>query len=275
LELREVRLNDKELFKDIGYLCSDYVFSNIYMYSDLYKTKLYHDDRTIIIRLGSVKPSFYMPLGDTEYGIGLVLQYCREHSLKPKFIKIPASHIDIFKDMNFATKEDRNSFDYIYSNAELAAYEGPDFRKQRNNLSHYLRTNTPVYSCQIADNVEKCKEFTLKHYTGTDVVQPTLKILDCIEEFSLEGGIVWNGSEIQAFCLYEKITENMALSHVELTDNSHRGVHAFMINEMSKNMETEFINKEDDMGLAGLRRFKERYNPCTMLVKYTASHNPE
>ena len=270
MELKEISLNYKELFRDVDYISSDYVFSYIYMYSELYGLKMYHDDKTIIIRSTAGRPSFYMPLGDTEYGIKLVLQYCRKHRLKPNFTKIPGSQVEIFRAMNYKIKEDRNAFDYIYSNPDLAAYAGPDFRKQRNNVSNYLRTNTPFYSSSIADNIEKCKEFTLRHYAETDVVQPTLKILDCIDEFNLKGGIVWNGSDMQAFHIYEKITDKMVLSHVELTDNSYRGVHAYMINEMSKNMEVEFINKEDDMGMAGLRRFKQNYNPCTLLVKYSA-----
>ena len=55
-----------------------------------------------------------------------------------------------------------------------------------------------------------------------------------------------------------------------LTDNSHRGIHAYMISEMSKRISEEYINKEDDVGLSGLRRFKETYNPCSMLKKYIA-----
>lgn len=270
LKLKKISMNDKELFKDFDYIGSDYVFSYIYMYSELYKLKIYHDDRTIVIYSGYEKPSFYMPLGDTEYGIKLVLQYCRKHQLRPYFTKIPDSHIEIFRSMNYKIQEDRNSFDYIYSNSSLADYEGHDFRKQRNNLSNYLKNFIPVYSSDIVSNIEKCKEFTLKHYAETDVVEPTLKILDCIDKLNLKGGIVWNGSDMQAYCIYEEITGDMAISHVELTDNSHRGVHAYMINEMSKNMNVEFINKEDDMGIAGLRRFKENYNPCKLSVKYSA-----
>lgn len=270
LELKEISLKDKELFKDIEYISSDYVFSNIYMYSELYKLKIYDDDKTIILRSSAGRPSFFMPMGDTEYGIKLVFEYCRKHRLKANFTKIPSSRLGIFKDMNYKIKEERNSFDYIYLNSDLAAYEGPEFKKQRNNISNYLKTNNPTYSNDIADNIEKCREFTIKHYADTEVVQPTLKILDCINTFNLKGGIVWNGSEMQGYCIYEKISHNTALSHVELVDNSHRGVHAYMINEMSKNMDVEFINKEDDMGLPGLRRFKENYNPSTLLVKYSA-----
>jgi hypothetical protein len=101
LELKEISIKDKGLFEDVHYISSDYVFSCIYMYSELYKSKIYHDDKTIIIRSGAGRPSFYMPLGDTEYGIKLVLEYCRKHRLKPYFTKIPGSHIDIFKTMNY------------------------------------------------------------------------------------------------------------------------------------------------------------------------------
>jgi hypothetical protein len=65
LELKEISLKDKELFKDVDYISSDYVFSYIHMYSELYKLKMYHDDKTTIIRSCAGRPSFYMPLGDT------------------------------------------------------------------------------------------------------------------------------------------------------------------------------------------------------------------
>lgn len=270
MELMELSIKDKELFKGVDYISSDYVFTYLYMYSELYKLKIYHDDKTIIIGSNPGKQSFYMPLGDTEYGVNLILDYCRKQGIKPYFNKIPGSYAEIFKEMKFEVKVDRNAFDYIYSNSDLAAYKGHRFQKQRNNISNYLKTNSPIYSSDIPGNIEKCKEFTMSQYAGTDVVQPTLKLLDCFDQLDLKGGIVWNGSDMQGYCLYENVSDYMAVSHVELTDEKHRGVHAYMINEMSKSMDVEFINKEDDMGLDGLRKFKERYNPCTLLEKYSA-----
>lgn len=270
MELREISLDDKRLFENLNYIGSDYIFSSIYMYSKLFKLKIYSDSKTIIIYSDLENPSFFMPLGDTEYGINLVVEYCKQNQMTPYFTKIPRSHIKFFENMNYKIKEDRDSFDYIYSNSNLATYEGSNFRKQRNNISNYLKTNNPIYNDKIYDNIEKCKQFTLKHYAGTDVVEPTLKILDCVEEFNLDGGIVWNGEEMQGYCVYKKVDNNMVISHVELTDNDHRGVHAYMINEMSQRIDTEFINREDDMGLLGLRRFKEMYNPTELFVKYSA-----
>jgi uncharacterized protein len=95
-------------------------------------------------------------------------------------------------------------------------------------------------------------------------------MLNNIEALGLKGGVVINDGEVSAFCLYEKLSDNMILSHVELTDNAHRGAHAYLVNELAKTISESYINKEDDMGIPGLRRFKETYNPSYMFKKYKA-----
>lgn len=270
MDFRNITMVDKKLFEGLEYMCSDYLFSYLFMYSEIYKLQIAENDNSIIIKSCDVKPFFYMPLGDVNHGIESILEYCRENKIKPIISKIPSSHLGYFDTSKFKVKEDRNSFDYIFRNSDLEAYEGKDFRKQRNNLSNYLKTFEARYTEDVLDHFVECKAFTLDHFTDADIYNPTLRMLENMKDFGCRGGIVWNGNTIQGFCIYEKVSPNTALSHVELTDNSHRGIHAYMINEMSKRIEDEFINKEDDMGLEGLRKFKESYNPCTMLKKYTA-----
>jgi len=270
LDFREINLDDKALFNGLDYICSDYIFSYIFMYCEVYKLKLYDDDKCIIVSSEYIKPSYYMPLGDTEHGIKKILEYSSKNNTKPVFSKIPESYVTLFKEYKFKIKEDRNSFDYIYRNSDLAEYNGKKYRKQRNNLSSYLRTCSPQYTENIEQHIKECKDFTLSHFNKIDIINPTLRMLDNLEHFNCNSGLVWNDGKLQAFCVYEKISHNTVLSHIELTDNSHRGIHAYMISEMSKRISEEYINKEDDVGLLGLRRFKETYNPCIMLKKYIA-----
>lgn len=270
MNFRDIALDDKPLFDGLDYICSDYIFSYVFMYCEEYKLKIYDDSKTIIIHSGYNKPSYYMPLGDTEHGVKTILEYCSKNNTKPVFTKIPESHVALFKDFKFKIKEDRNSFDYIFRNSDLAEYNGKDFRKQRNNLASYLKISTPEYTEDIREHIIECKEFTLKHFDKVDIIHPTLRMLDNLDRFNCSGGMVWNEGKLQAFCVYEKVSNDTVLSHIELTDNSHRGIHTYMISEMSKSISEEYINKEDDLGLSGLRRFKETYNPCTMLKKYIA-----
>lgn len=270
LNFREITLDDKQIFSKYGNICSDYLFSYIYMYNELYKLKIAEKNGTIIIRSEMEATDFYMPLGDIEQGITSVLEYCKENSISPVFSKIPQDYLEIFKAFKFRIEEDRDSFDYIYKNSDFIEYKGKNFRNQRNNLYNYLKTFPPKFDDRVELYIDKCKAFTLKYHNSPEKLNPTYKMLDNIYEFNLKGGVVLDGDEVAAFCLYEKVSDDMVQSHVELTNNSHRGVHTYLINELAKRMDAAYINKEDDMGLAGLRRFKESYNPYTMLKKYKA-----
>ena len=270
MDFREINFGDRHIFDKFGYICSDYTFSYIYMYNELYKLKIAEDEGTVIIRSDLDGASFYMPLGDIKQGIAAVLEYCKKNSTSPVFSKIPEANSGVFENYGFSVEEDRDSFDYIFKNSDFIEYEGKRFRNQRNNLSSYLKAFSPEFDDRIELYTDKCKAFTLKYHNTEDKLGPTYKMIDSIEQFNLKGGVVLESGEVAAFCLYEKVTEDMVQSHVELTDNSHRGVHAYLISELSKRINEDYVNKEDDMGLPGLRRFKEKYNPHTMLRKYKA-----
>lgn len=269
---RKVTINDKPMFDRYKNTCScsDYLFSYVFMYQDSYKLKIWEENGTIVIRSDLTDTIFYMPLGDTEHGIKSVLGYCKENNIKPIFSKIPEGSVSVFNDFNFHIEEDRDSFDYIFKNSDLLEYKGKEFRNQRNNLHSYFKDHTPVFHRDVKAYIDKCKEFVLKHHNSPDKLEPTFKMLDNIDLLHLKGGVVINEGEVSAFCLYEKLSDDMILSHVELTDNSHRGVHSYLINELSKTISESYINKEDDMGIPGLRRFKETYNPSYMFKKYKA-----
>lgn len=267
---RDIALNDMAALEGYKSICSDYVFSGLYMYKDLFKLKIAEADGTIIIRSDAGAPSFYMPLGDYEKGIKAVSEYCKENNINPIFTKIPQDYLGVFNDFNLRIEEDRDSFDYIYQNTDFLEFKGKHFRNQRNNLYSYLRNFSPTFSEDIKSYIEQCKACTAKHYNAANVLGPTLKMLDNIDVFNLKGGVVLHGQEVAAFCLYEKITDDTVVSHVELADNSHRGLHTYLINELAKTISEKYINKEDDMGQPGLRRFKESYNPCHMIKKYKA-----
>jgi uncharacterized protein len=270
LIFREITLGDMPMFKRYKNTCSDYVFSYLFMYKDIYKLKISENDGAMIICSDMAETDFYMPLGDIKHGIKSILGYCKENSIRPVFSKIPEGYQEIFNDMNFHIEEDRDSFDYMYKNSDFIEYSGKEFRKQRNNYHSYLKSFTPEFKDDLRGYIDECKAFTLKHHNLPYIVDPTIRMLDNIDKLSLKGGVVLNQGVITAFCLYEKISDDMLLSHVELTDNSHRGVHAYLVNELAKKMGERYINKEDDMGLPGLRRFKEAFNPDYMLKKYKA-----
>lgn len=272
LLFKDIGLEDKPLFDGFGYICSDYLFSYLFMYGVSYDIKIYHDDNVLIILSGGSDPTFYMPLGDTERGIEMVKEHCAANGLRPVFAKITSAYTGMFARMGFKIDEDRDSFDYLFRNDDLANYSGKKYRKQRNNLSSFLKVCSPVYLSDIEEHIDECIDFTRSHFNDrAEILNPTIRLLGNLESIGCSGGLLYCGKELAAFCIYQKVKDDTVVSHVELSDYRYRGAHASLIKEMSERIPEEYINKEDDMGLHGLRRFKMSYNPCDMVKKYTAS----
>ena len=62
----------------------------------------------------------------------------------------------------------------------------------------------------------------------------------------------------------------MAQVFFEKADTNYKGIYA-MINYLTANnflQNTEYINREEDMGIEGLRKAKLSYNPALIYEKY-------
>ena len=79
--------------------------------------------------------------------------------------------------------------------------------------------------------------------------------------------------KVIAFTFGEKLNSDTAVIHVEKADSNFRGIYAainqnFVANEWSDMI---YINREEDMGIDGLRKAKESYRPVKMVEKFTAT----
>ena len=83
-------------------------------------------------------------------------------------------------------------------------------------------------------------------------------------------GIFIDG-KLEAFTMGEYINPNMALIHIEKANPMIRGLYPyinqqFLVNEFS---DVEFVNREEDLGIEGLRKAKLSYHPVKFIEKYT------
>ncbi len=78
-------------------------------------------------------------------------------------------------------------------------------------------------------------------------------------------------SKLEAFSIGENLNDNMAVIHIEKANPDIRGLYPyinqqFLVNEFS---DIEFINREEDLGIEGLRKAKLSYHPSRFVEKYT------
>ena len=79
--------------------------------------------------------------------------------------------------------------------------------------------------------------------------------------------------KVVAFTFGERLNSDTAVIHIEKADPNVRGIYAainqnFVAHEWADMI---YINREEDMGIEGLRKAKESYKPVKLIEKFNAT----
>ena len=101
----------------------------------------------------------------------------------------------------------------------------------------------------------------------------TYAVIDNFSSLGVTGGGIWIGGELVAASFAEPVSDNTVLAHLEFGDQSVRGVFNAINQQFCEHewAAYRYINREEDMGLSGLRKAKLAYRPVYLIDKYTAA----
>ena len=101
------------------------------------------------------------------------------------------------------------------------------------------------------------------------------KLLDNINIINVLGAAIKVNGEIVAFSLATKINDETVNIHIEKALPEYRGAYPVINQEFAKILSKDFkyINREDDVGIEGLRKAKLSYKPTILLKKYEITFN--
>ena len=87
------------------------------------------------------------------------------------------------------------------------------------------------------------------------------------------GGIILIDGKPQAFSLGERLTQDMAIIHIEKANPEYPNLFSLINRDFAASAFVGFkwINREEDMGDPGLKRAKQSYHPARMIEKYCAT----
>lgn len=181
------------------------------------------------------------------------------------------------------------SGDYIYKTENLSALAGKKLSRKRNHI-HQFQGKYPEYSFELlseknADAARQVEEKWLEENASPDSPAENLSdlqierkiILYALENFSdfskscgMAGGLLFAEEKPVAFCLASLLSSNVTDIHFEkcISPYARDGGYAVINNEFAKTVQTEFINREEDLGIEGLRKAKLSYYPEQVLEKW-------
>ena len=179
---------------------------------------------------------------------------------------------------------DRDNSEYVYTTESLITLSGKKLRQKKNHLNQFrMQYSNYEYLPITPDLFDECRETAAKwvethHEEGIeDELAAINNLFDHWEELGLQGGLIKLFGLVEAFSIGERLNERTALIHIEKANPDIRGLYQAINNEFVRHTyaDTEFINREEDMGLPGLRKAKESYHPDHFAEKYDAVYANE
>ncbi|MDE6426158.1 MAG: phosphatidylglycerol lysyltransferase domain-containing protein [Ruminococcus sp.] len=287
LELKDIDISDKKRINRClamsDFMGCEYTFANNMAWKRLADSQIgfYKDFYIVCSRTEENTPYFVMPSGSGDYtelfselkkysgymGVPLTVSGVTEKSL-PLFN-------ELFPD-SFTVEYDRDSSDYIYFAHDLIHLEGKKYHSKRNHLTHFRSYDyefSMITEKDFDDCISFCTEDYNKKYKNHSSVAEQYAIntyFSYFEELGLSGGVIRIDGKVTALTIGERLNSDTFCVHIEKADRSFDGIYTAVNNMFvsSACADYRYINREEDLGIEGLRKSKLSYHPVFLLNKY-------
>lgn len=308
LEFHEITLEDKLIIDELicasGCHGADYSFANLYMWKEAYHPEICVTGGRVIVSTPDMNVySYPKGGGDQRPSVDAIIQHAKERGQKLVIRGLTDKTLEEFLqdyDDLFDIIDDRDNADYIYSTEKLRYLAGRKLSSKRNHIKHFerngeweLRAINCGKCCGPSDytdsdgkpiecaTIDEARAFVRHFYEEKDdpelidEVHAIGLMFDHFCELGFTGALLYQNGEPVAFTAATRLGKTVMDVHFEKALPGVEGAYT-MINREFVNMiaqrypEIEFFNREEDMGLEGLRRAKESYKPDMLLMKYIA-----
>ena len=181
----------------------------------------------------------------------------------------------------FTYESNRGDSDYIYTVEKLSHLAGRKLHGKRNHIARFMDHTDWQYEPITKENLQEVMAMdlewfqTFRRYDEEGLSDEHLAIrnsLPLMEEIGLTGGCLRLEGRIVAYTVGEPLSRDTFVVHIEKAFPDINGAYP-MINQqfvLHACQDYTYVNREEDLGDAGLRQAKLSYQPDIILDKYTA-----
>ncbi len=295
LEFKKIEITDKEkcekYLKMRNFHFCEYSFVDLFIWSEHYHTEIAFSDEFLFIRMKSFPEGVVMyaapiGVGNIKTAITSIRMDAEKNGVA--FIMVSLSEqlvteIEEISPETFHFKELRDSADYVYLAEKMISLAGKKLHSKRNFINRF-KTNYEgrwVFEDITQQNIEQVLEYHEEwcHANGCADDDSFLgetcairRALSHFDELRLKGGLLKIDGKVIAYTFGAQSTDDMFVIQIEKADGSIAGAYQMINNEFAKKYcnEVLYINREEDLGLEGLRKAKLSYYPEMINMKYMA-----
>jgi hypothetical protein len=255
---------------------SDAFFSNMFIWQGFYHFSWTTDHGCLCVRAepehGS--PFAFVPMGGD--GFLEAVDFLAGSMPEPRFGRVPEREAGVIARARpgWLVEEDPDNDDYVYLAEKLITLGGRRMHQKKNHYNNFVQNNrfellpvTAALRAELAEVEDKWLVSKTEKLGEDNHLQKEREavhlLLDNLGALEIQGLAIRIDDRIEAFTLGEAMSPDTAVIHVEKGNPNIRGIYVALCSFFCKTYFSglTYINREQDLGLPGLRKSKESLKP--------------
>ena len=293
ISFSRLQLAQKAQYEDILFACGsrscEYSFANLYLWGR--QEAAFFPEGIAFFSHFYGKSVYPYPIGtgNRRAVLEAVLEDARSRGIPCRITSMTQAETEELASWfpgRFLFRPDRDGFDYVYAIDDLADLKGRKFQKKRNHVHKFQASHPDCLSVPLEkENLPQAQEMVAQWFRQRLAEDPhgdylleqiaLSRAFRHFEALGMEGLMLVENGQVLAVTLASRLSENTMDVHFEKAREDVDGAYAAVNCEFARHLrlkhpELAFLNREDDLGLPGLRQAKLSYQPHHMEEKYCA-----
>jgi hypothetical protein len=292
IEFREVTLDQKPMvdsyFRNSGIFGSEYTFSNTFIWRRKNNTRIAEHNGFLYVRYNLKGQCYFLlPLAksagaDLKMAVEALIEHTWGCDCNLAITGISGDRRQLIENLMpgmFEFKQRPDWYDYIYASEDLINLRGSNYQPKRNHINKFEALNGKnTFEVLDGNNLVECLDTYSRwaeEHDFDDIEEEKFAVTEALrnfEELGLKGGLSRVNGKVCAFTIGSELNDEIFVTHIEKGLSDCPGVYAAINRDFARNClaSYKYINREEDLGVEGLRKAKRSYYPVIHLEKCLA-----
>ena len=286
LAFHQLTLSDREAMQAVtlpsGRRNCNYTFANLVGWQFWYDTEVCVLENAVVLRYTLDGQRAYMVCTSEALSSELIEALFDDSNGDLTLMGLEDSQVAQLQTSHlFSVEPDRDQYDYIYRRTDLATLHGKHLDAKRNHINRF-RAEHPDFEYRplTPESFDECRRLTeiwQEDKAASDTIDAEHRVMETIfsnwNALGMTGGSIFVDGRMVAFTYGSAVTTDTLDVCVEKADRHVEGAFAIINQQFAEHLPEQYIylNREEDMGIPGLRQAKLSYHP-EILLTYNVVH---
>ncbi|MBQ1652016.1 MAG: DUF2156 domain-containing protein [Paludibacteraceae bacterium] len=263
----------------------NYTFANLLGWQFWYQTEVCVLENAVVLRYTFNGQRAYMVCTSEELQLELIEALLDDSNGDLTLVGLEDSQVaqfnNVLPNVSVSVESSRDQYDYIYRRTDLATLHGKHLDAKRNHI-HRFRAEHPDFEYrnitpELFDECRRLTEIWQKEKDANETIDVEREVMEIIfsnwDSLGMIGGSIFVNGSMVAFSYGSAVTTDTFDVCVEKADRHVEGAFAIINQQFAEHLPERYIylNREEDMGIPGLRKSKLSYHP-EILLTYNVVH---